>query len=284
MSSQRSKPKASIVVTVMILMVVSSFLVLMTMRYVMSMLWWFTALTNYYKAYYLARGWMDVMLTQHSYRWWWYESTITDAGSTTHCPGECGLEGSISSRFAVVDASLDPQRSTQCSVENAIPILPWQSAIFALFSDEYRLPKYFVGLQPLIDYRWFPTLKNIDMYVYGEPTVWNLYRYDSRNWVFWKTTQFTNIGTFSKVPWTPWDLSKTNLLNIVPNTPWVFLVVNNPSVRVNASAKPFRYCFSAPEKNLIGQNTIIRSRAFVRDADVTLETVKTNRFPSILIQ
>ncbi len=70
MSSLRNQKKGSIVVTVLILMVVSSFLVLLTMRYVLSMLSGFTSLTHYYKAYYLARGGMDVLLTQHSYRGW----------------------------------------------------------------------------------------------------------------------------------------------------------------------------------------------------------------------
>lgn len=66
--AQKPRKKASIVITVLILMVVSSFLVLVTMRYLLSMVAGFTSLTNYYKTYYLARGSMDMLLTQHDYR------------------------------------------------------------------------------------------------------------------------------------------------------------------------------------------------------------------------
>ena len=71
------KKNASIIITVLILMVVSSFLVLLTMRYLLSMIAGFTSLTNYYKTYYIARGGMDVMLTQHAYRGRGYETTFS---------------------------------------------------------------------------------------------------------------------------------------------------------------------------------------------------------------
>lgn len=285
MSSLRQtlKRKGSIVITVLILMVVSSFLVLLTMRYVLSMLSGFVSLTNYYKAYYLARGWMDVLLTQHSYRWWWYETDMSSSGTSFQCGWSCGVQWSIRSRFPRIDSSKDPIDTT-CSAANALSLQPWQSAIYALFSDEYLLPWYFVPLQPLIDYQNFPTIKNIDMYVYDNPTVGTLYRYDSRDWVFGKTYPFEYVNTFWAVPGTPWDKRKSNILAVVPNYAWIFLIVNNPSLNDNPAAKPFRYCFSTPQKNMIWQTNIIRSRAFVQNADVTLETIKTNRFPSILVQ
>ncbi len=67
---RHTRKQASIVVTVMLIMVISSFLVLLTMRYFLSMLHGFTSLTNYDKAYYMARGGMDVLKTQHAYRGW----------------------------------------------------------------------------------------------------------------------------------------------------------------------------------------------------------------------
>jgi hypothetical protein len=136
----------------------------------------------------------------------------------------------------------------------------------------------------LIDYQSFPALKNIDMYVYDMPTTWTLYWYDSRDWVFGKTHPFEYISSFGNLPWTAWDKVKYNILAAIPNHVWIFLIVNNPNSTDTPEAKPFRYCFSAPNKNIIWQTNIIRARAFVQDADVTLETIKTNRFPSILVQ
>lgn len=283
MTSLRGQKKGSIIVTVLILMVVSSFLVLLTMRYVLSMLSWFTSLTNYYKAYYLARGGMDVLLTQHSYRWWWYETTLASNAETFQCAWKCWIEASIASRFPRIDTSNAPVDNL-CSPNNAILLQPGQSAVHALFSDEYQLPDYFVPLQPLIDYQNFPSIKNIDMYVYWDPQVWRLYWYDSRDGEFGKTYQFDDVSTFGYIPNTPQYKSKTNILTLVPNRVGLFLIVHNPSLDVNVRAKPFSYCFSSPEKNIIWQTNIIRSRAFVHNADVTLETVKTNRFPSILVQ
>ena len=285
MSSLRQtvKRKGSIVITVLILMVVSSFLVLLTMRYVLSMLSWFVSLTNYYKAYYLARGWMDVLLTQHSYRGWWYETYMSSTGNSFECRWNCGVQWSISSRFPRIDASKDPIDTT-CSAANALSLNPWQSAIYALFSDAYQLSKYFVPLQPLIDYQNFSSKKNIDMYVYDNPAAWTLYWYDSRDWVFGKTYEFDYVNSFWTIPGTPWDTRKQNILATVPNDAWIFLIVNNPSLNDNPAAKTFRYCFATPQKNMIWQTNIIRSRAFVHNADVTLETIKINRFPSILVQ
>lgn len=280
---QAAKRKGSIVITVLILMVVSSFLVLLTMRYVLSMLSWFVSLTNYYKAYYLARGWMDVLLTQHSYRGWWYETDLSSSGTTFECGWNCGVQWSIRSRFPRIDNSKDPV-DTSCSVDNALSLQPGQSAIYALFSDEYALTPYFKPLQPLIDYQNFPSNKNIDMYVYDAPTVGTLYRYDSRDWAFGKTYPFESVNNFWVIPNTPGDKRKANILSVVPNYAGIFLIVNNPSLSDNPNAKAFRYCFATPQKNMIWQTNIIRSRAFVNKADVTLETVKTNRFPSILVQ
>ncbi|MEI7478347.1 MAG: hypothetical protein WCJ81_07920 [bacterium] len=64
------RKKGNIVVVVLILMMVSSFIVLLTMRYVLGMFRGYGALTNYYKSYYMARGGMDLLLTQQSYRGW----------------------------------------------------------------------------------------------------------------------------------------------------------------------------------------------------------------------
>lgn len=283
MSSLRQKRKGSIVVTVLILMVVSSFLVLLTMRYVVSMLSWFVSLTNYYKAYYLARWWMDVLLTQHSYRGWWYETDMSSSGTVFQCGWNCGVYGEIRSRFSRIDSSKEPI-NTLCSVDNALSLQPWQSAIYALFFDSYVDSQYFSPLQPLSDYQNFPTMKDVDMYVYDNPTEWTLYRYDSRDWVFGKTYPFEYIKNFWIVAWSQWDKRKSNILATVPMNAWTFLVVHNPSINENSAAKPFRYCFATPQKNVIWQTNIIRSRAFVHNADVILETIKTNRFPSILLQ
>jgi hypothetical protein len=247
------------------------------------MLSWFVSLNNYYKAYYLARGWMDVLLTQHAYRGWWYETQIASTWQWFSCEGSCTIAWTIASRFPRIDASNNPITST-CSPDTALSLQPWQSAVYALFSDEYKLPLFFKSLESLVDYQIFPSLKNIDMYVYGNPQVGDLYWYDSRANVsiWWVTTKFDAFPL--SVPNANGEQIKTNILQSVPSTPGVFLIVRNPSVNDNPQATPFTYCFSSPNKNIIWQTNIISVTASVADAFVTMETVKTNRFPSILIQ
>ena len=257
-------------------MVVSSFLVILTMRYVLSMLQWFNALTGYYKAYYLARWGMDILLTQHAYRGWWYETAFAMSGEWLKCQSVgCGMDWHIDARFQRIDASNNPA-DTVCNPDTALQIQWWQSMIFPLFADAYQLSTYFVPLNPLIHYQNFPSLQHVDMYVYDNPTTWSLYWYDSRDGDFGTTHLFMWVPIWSAINGVQ---IKYNLLSIVPNQVGIFLIVNNP-----VGQWAFRFCFAAPDRNIIGQTSIIRTNASVQDTNVTLETIKTNRFPSILVQ
>lgn len=280
----QQRKQASIIITVLILMVVSSFLVLVAMRYFMSMLWWYNSLVNYYKAYYLARGGMDMLMTQQSHRGWGYEFSGAVWGTDFWCIDYgCTLSWSITSHFPRVDASIDPIDAT-CTATNAIPLWIGQSAIFPLFYDKYAWGIDFLDVDDVDDYVAFNAwsqISAIDLYVYSwSNTSGNIYLYDYTLGDFGTIKDTDNwLLTTPLQPWTQTKLKWSLFWGII-NQKWYFIILSNKNGGV-----PFSFCFSVPRKNMIWQNAIIRSDAKVQDAYVTLETVKTNRFPSeILLQ
>jgi hypothetical protein len=276
--AQKPRRNASIVITVLILMVVSSFLVLLTMRYLLSMISGFTSLTNYYKTYYIARGSMDVMLTQHAYRGRWYQTQFSGWVQDFACSSMgCNVQGSIQSRFDRTDMSNSPQW-IQCDPNQALLISGWQSMIFALFADAYQWPYTFQPVSTGTDYQAFtPGIADIEMTLYDNPTTGQLYLYDAREWDFGYTTGIQSIpGDF----WSPigWVYTQ-HVFTTQQSKPWRFLIVSNPEW-----ASAFRFCFSSPSHNMVGLTSIIHVDASFADAAVSLETIKMNRFPSILLQ
>ncbi len=283
---QALRKRASVIVTVLILMIVSSFLVLITMRYFFAMMWGYVSLTNYYKAYYLARGGMDVLVTQHAYRGRGYETEFSGTANDFNCTafGTCTLHGTIASHFPRIDASNTPINN-QCTRENAILIIPWQSMIFPLFTDTYNWNTYFTPLNTANDYGTFPSIQNIDLSIYDQPGTGMIYLYNSSDGTYGQTTGIQTIplgSTYLDSQWLPYQI-KTNLLATNANKKGLFVIIQNP-----AGSTPFHFCFaqSKPNENIpmIWQTSTLRADAQVQDSYVTLETIKTNRFPSILLQ
>ncbi len=281
----QTKKRASIVITVLILMMVSSFLVLLTMRYFFSMMHGYTSLSNYYKAYYLARWWMDVLVTQHAYRGWWYETQFSWAESDFECRNfGCTLKWSIAARFPRIDASNVPD-TNECSRNTAISLPAGQSMIFPLFYDMYQSPQYFSPVNTTSHYDTFGSLQNIDLYIYDQPSTGTIYLYASLDWPFGQTT---GIGTlpistpFTDSQWQPYQKKQIGAL-INDNRKWLFVIIQNPE-----TGSGFHFCFASSiawtNLSMIGQTTTLRADAQVQDEYVTLETIKTNRFPSILLQ
>lgn len=285
MPLQPTKKRASIVITVLILMVVSSFLVLITMRYFFSMMHGYTSLNNYYKAYYLARGWMDVLVTQHAYRGWGYETQFSWAESDFWCRSfGCTLKWSIAARFPRIDASNVPD-TNQCSRSTAISLPAGQSMIFPLFYDAYQSSQYFSPINTAWYYDTFWSLQNIDLYVYDQPSTGTIYLYDSWKEPFGETTVIDTMSinmTFIDSQWQPYQ-KKQNIGATIQNRKWLFIILQNPE-----TGSGFHFCFASSiawiNLSMIGQTTTLRADAQVQDEYVTLETIKTNRFPSILLQ
>lgn len=304
--------KASIIIVVLIIMVVSSFLVLVTMRYFSHMLTGFTSLTNYYKAYYMARGSMDILLTDQSYRGWWYEIEDQSFGKWIQC-ADCAVTGSITARFPRIDMSKDPVDG-KCSIENAIMLSGWQSIIFPLFADQWAKKLTFSSGDS--SYSSLGMINNVTMTIYPQNKdrfFGKIYVYDAdtqggsrpfgnieeHKW-FWPTIAsispemiewIENQLILTKPP-TNTTFTATTIYNQNPQASY-YIIITNPgnldNVEQKVPATPFGICFSKGDTSIenvpmIWLNTILRADAHVADSYVTLETIKTNRFPSFLVQ
>lgn len=285
-------------------MVVSSFLVLLTMRYVFALMAWYTRVTDYYQAYYLARGGMDILLTQHAYRWWWYETTFTTTGHDFLCGAQsCQIQAQIISRFPRIDASIAPT-TAQCTQTQAIRIQPNTTVLFPLFRDAGGVWQEvtaqgnfqdmlsssapFTPLIPENDYKAFPTppwLHHISLFIYDNPSTGDISLYDSFAHPFGTTT---GIATFPLGAPHIDEQGQSyhveqHFLATYASKKGQYLLIHNPP-----TGNDFGICFAADAPDvllpMIGQTTLLRSYATIHDTHVRLETVKTNRFPSILVQ
>lgn len=282
--------KASIIVVVLIIMMVSSFLVLVTMRYFVHMLSGFSTLTNYYKAYYMARWSMDVLLTQQSHRGWGYQVKDKNFSWALQCLN-CDLTWNIIARFPRIDTSIQPTDGT-CNANSAIVVSGWQSVIFPLFADAYSgsftFQKDEKSFTELAGLAW------VIMKVYSDN--WTpsgkIYLYNAGEWPFGMIKEWPH--SLSKIltasVWANWAMQEYNANSLFYKTIGKndFLIVSNPQEQSGQSS-PFRVCFTMgdwSDKNvpMIWLNTILRADARVADSYVTLETIKTNRFPSFLVQ
>lgn len=308
--------KWSVILIVMIIMIISSFLVLLTIRYFQHTLNTFASLTNYYKAYYLARWSMDILLTEQSYRGRGYQIQTDWLNKVLQCEN-CGVTWSVISRFPRIDMSVQPT-DNQCSFESSIMLSGGQSAIFPLFADEWS--DTFTFSQQATKYiALWQTLNDIMLYIYPENKdtfFWKIFLYDASTIVspFWTREK---VGSFWRVSWSEnfWQIAvwtipiwlsevfesqftthrafatTSPLFQWTPNKSSYYIIITNPKTVEGAQtpATPFSICFS--QKNhpegivpMIWLNTILRADAHVVDSYVTLETIKTNRFPSFLVQ
>lgn len=288
--SPKKQLKGSIIVVVLIIMMVSSFLVLVTMRYFVHMLSGFSTLTNYYKAYYMARWSMDVLLTQQSHRGWGYQVTNKNFSWSLQC-SNCAVTWNIIARFLRIDTSIQPTDGT-CDANSAIVVSGWQSVIFPLFADmgsgPFTFQKNDDSFAELAGLAW------VIMKVYSND--WapsgKIYLYDANDWPFGMIKEWPH--SLSKIltasVWANWAMQEYYANSLFNKTIGKndFLIVSNPQDQWDQS-KPFRVCFTMGVWSneivpMIWLNTILRADARVADSYVTLETIKTNRFPSFLVQ
>ncbi len=286
--------KASIIVVVLIIMMVSSFLVLVTMRYFVHMLSGFSTLTNYYKAYYMARWSMDVLLTQQSHRGWGYQVKDKNFSWALQCLN-CDVTWNIIARFPRIDTSIQPTDG-MCDANSAIVVSGWQSVIFPLFADTdsglFTFQKDNNSFVELANSLWLLTMK-----VYDDSNNWTpsgkIYLYKADEWPFgmikkWPDLLSEILTQSSSVGWQMKEYYASSLFNNNTIQKNDFLIVSNPQNK-NQTIAPFRVCFTMGDWSdkivpMIWLNTIIRADARVVDSYVTLETIKTNRFPSFLVQ
>jgi len=122
-------------------MISSGLLALLTLQFVKHFLTTSATLDHYYKAYYMARGGVEAMLTEENLRGYGFQYSITDSSplmanyTTCNRPGLCHLQGNIVSQGESINNTLQSLTSRACAPEAMIVLQPGQSSAYPLFYD-----------------------------------------------------------------------------------------------------------------------------------------------------
>lgn len=122
-------------------MVASGLLALLTLQFVKHFLSSSTILDNYYKAYYMARGGLETLLTEANVRGYGYQQDLSKSSIETNyyanCAGKslCQLQGRIISHGAGISDSPASLSSSSCESADMIVLTPGESSAYPLFYD-----------------------------------------------------------------------------------------------------------------------------------------------------
>ncbi len=78
-SCPKAQPKGNITIVVLLLMVASGLLALLTLQFVKHFLTSSNVLDNYYKAYYMARGGLETLLTEANVRGYGFQHDLAQS-------------------------------------------------------------------------------------------------------------------------------------------------------------------------------------------------------------
>lgn len=128
-------------------MTASGLLALLTLQFVKHFLTSSSTLDHYYKAYYMARGGMEAMLTQSNLRGYGFEYDLSQTPSVIasyygNCKqtGLCQLQGRTIAKGQSINNSVQSLTSRTCSSDVMISLSPGQSSAYPLFYDRGVAP------------------------------------------------------------------------------------------------------------------------------------------------
>lgn len=123
-------------------MVASGLLALLTLQFVKHFISTSTALDNYYKAYYMARGGMEAMLTQANLRGYGFEYNLADTPTLARnyyagcaASGLCQLHGRTIAKGESINNTIQSLSDRVCSPDAMITLQPGQNTAYPLFYD-----------------------------------------------------------------------------------------------------------------------------------------------------
>lgn len=255
-------------------MISSGLLALLTLQFVKHFLTSSATLDHYYKAYYMARGGMEAMLTEDNLRGYGFEHTLPDNSSLmmnyTNCAqaGLCHLQGRIVSQGESINNTVQSLSSRSCAPEAMIILQPGQSSAYPLFYDRGEARLSFTPVSSS-DYQRNAHI-GYDVTLSGGKI--EAFLYDA------------GIGSFGQITATQ-ELLPTTVSHLFATQSLTYthrLILSNP---VNAPAA-VSYCLQSDEtaQKLVGNFTTISSQATYDDKTVGVTAIKKFVFPSAFIQ
>lgn len=263
----------NITIVVLLLMVASGLLALLTLQFVKHFLVTANRLDSYYKAYYMARGWLEALLTESHDRGYGFQydlwQTTLQENYYNNCSSKqlCTIRGQIVSHWPVIADSVQSLETSSCDT-NMIVLQAGRTNAYPLFYDQGRGSD--LSFQPVagtdytrLNHKWFAiTVSGWDV---------ETFLYDAWQGSFGKITS-------SQLVREPGDLSLFAQQSTV-HTHW--LIITNPN-----DTDAVSYCLKSDDAahKLVGNFTRIISQATYSNKTVGLTAVKKFVFPSAFIQ
>ncbi len=256
-------------------MIASGLLALLTLQFVKHFLSSSAVLDHYYKAYYMARGGMEAMLTQANLRGYGFEYNLAGSpvaanyysGCSAH--GICQLQGRTIAKGESINATVHSLSDRTCSPEAMILLQPGQTSAYPLFYDRGEGPT--LSFDPVEDTDYEKNAHNgYQVTVSGGKLA--AFLYDA------------GIGSFGQITATDYIVppSSSHLFSTQSITYTHRLILSNPVDNPVAVS----YCLQSDEtaQKLVGNFTTISSQATYEDTTVGLTAMKKFVFPSAFIQ
>lgn len=256
-------------------MIASGLLALLTLQFVKHFLSSTAVLDHYYKAYYMARGGMEAMLTQANLRGYGFEYNLADSPvaanyySGCSASGLCQLQGRTIARGESINNTVQSLSDRACSSEAMITLQPGQTSAYPLFYDR--------GEGSALS---FDPVENADY----ERNAHNGYQVTVSGGTLEAFLYDAGLGSFGQITATDHIAPPTiaHLFSTQSITYTHRLILSNPVDHPVAVS----YCLQSDEtaQKLVGNFTTIRSQATYEDTTVGLTAIKKFVFPSAFIQ
>jgi|GEM_PF-5233705 len=256
-------------------MVASGLLALLTLQFVKHFLTSSSILDNYYKAYYMARGGLETLLTEGNVRGYGFQhdlsQTTIQANYYQDCAskGLCKLQGRIVSQGQSINNSVSSLSNQVCNPADMIRLTPGSSSAFPLFYD--RGDGANISFAP-VQHGDYDKLGSFGFDVTMSGGSLEAYLYDAGQGPFGQITA-------NQVITAP---SVSNLFGQQLLLPSHRLILSNPVTAHSAVS----YCLKSDDaaQLLVGNFTNISSQATYNDKTVGVTAIKKFVFPSAFIQ
>lgn len=280
---------------VMFILIACSLFGLLTVRFLQSMFVQSAQIHDYYKSYYLAKAWLELVFVQLPVRGLWFDFVVSSGSDIIKqnflSAGNYYFESSIVGRSNLLSRSV--RQSSTCS--EPFSLNHWESLIFPLFYDKFDSKIYgtYDSLSKPIDYdikqqllsnfefSWLNNNPKVSLWILIS-SWWDLYE----NWIYFIGVDSLDQGSFDNfVKWVNNSFVYSNLgdanFSNWPNymTDWFkayFIIANKDN-------KAFQFCLENKQSEFPLQQYWIKSIGVYNNQKLGLEVEYRQPLPSYFV-
>ena len=267
--------KGNVSLLVILILLASSVIALLSINQIQHLISYWSMTFNYFRAYYLAKAWTELWLTEVYNREAWFEHTI-DSGDYIVTENLVWIYTGANPYFTMNISwnfqylTDDVRYTNECSGGNKITLGSWEWIVLSLFIDKTKDNKIFSGpsdIERLDD--------NVirDLKLFGEEKNW-----DFKHYIFWLFDYGDNLEDMWNIivkTWTNLDtiLTDDNIKNLKTRR---YLSIKNPWTWNEVTS----FCITTNKPTLIPySNALITVRGNYGDMEVWLQSVVKRTSP-----